>query len=311
MTIFISERNDRATTDTKAVMPFAEVGDLRIAYDSFGKQDAVPLVLVMGLGSQMVAWREGFCERLANEGFRVIRFDNRDIGLSTRIDAGVPPALFAISARSFGYRARPAYHLTDMAGDVIGLLDALGIRQAHLVGASMGGMIAQLCAINHPGRVLSLTSMMSTTGDPDLPGPDWRVRREWLRPVPADPEAQLERLVEIRRLVGSPDFFEEHDVRNYFRQVVERSADRSGVPRQLLAVLGARSRAGGLRRLRVPSLVIHGMKDRLLPAAHGARTARSIPGASLQFLDQLGHDLPRPMWPELARRIAKHTHTAS
>lgn len=292
-------------------MPLAEVGKLRLAYDSFGKADAAPLVLIMGLGSQMLAWRDGFCDQLAHRGFRVVRFDNRDIGLSTRIHAGVPPTLWTLGSRPLGLRVRPPYQLMDMARDVIGLMDALELPQAHLVGASMGGMIAQLCAINHPGRVLSITSMMSTTGDRDLPRPDWRIRREWLRPMPMAPEPQLERLVQIRQLVGSPDYFEEQEVRTYFREVVERSADRTGVRRQLLAVLSAHSRSGGLRRLRVPALVIHGLADRLLPAAHGARTARTIPNASLQLYDELGHDLPEPLWPQLVQRISEHAHAAA
>jgi pimeloyl-ACP methyl ester carboxylesterase len=265
----------------------------------------------MGLGSQMLAWREGFCEQLASHGFYVVRFDNRDIGLSSRIDQGVPPTLFSVGSRSFGHRVRPPYTLRDMACDVIGLMDALRTPKAHLVGASMGGMIAQLCAINHPDRVLSLTSMMSTTGDRDLPGPDWSVRREFLRPMPTSPGPQLERLVKIRQLVGSPSFFDENAVRSYFQSVVERSSDRTGVRRQLLAVLDARSRRGGLQKLRAPSLVIHGLADKLLPASHGARTARTIPGAKLQLVEALGHDLPEAFWPSLTRSISSHAHAAA
>jgi len=292
-------------------MPFAQVGRLRLAYDSFGRPDDTPLVLVMGLGSQMLAWREGFCEQLADRGFYVVRFDNRDIGLSTRIATGVPPTLWTVGSRTLGHRVRPAYKLRDMASDVVGLMDSLCIPQAHLVGASMGGMIAQLCAINHPERVLSLTSMMSTTGDHDLPGPDWRVRREFVRPMPMSPGPQLERLVRIRQLVGSPTFFDELEVRDYFRRVVERSCDRTGVRRQLMAVLSAHSRTGGLRKLRVPSLIIHGLADKLIPAAHGARTARTIPRAKLQLVDDLGHDLPAPLWPKLTASIAGHAHAAA
>ena len=255
-------------------MPFAQVGDLRLAYDSFGRPSDTPVLLVMGLGSQMLAWREGFCEQLADRGFHVVRFDNRDIGLSTRIDAGVPPALWTLGSHSFGHRVRPAYTLRDMASDVIGLMDSLCIPQAHIVGASMGGMIAQLCAINHPERVLSLTSMMSTTGDRDLPGPDWRVRREFLRPMPMTPGPQLDRLVKIRKLVGSPSFFDEPEVRGYFRRVVERSSDRTGVRRQFLAVLNAHSRSGGLRKLRVPvagdSRTGRQADSRLARRSHGA-----------------------------------------
>lgn len=287
-------------------MPFAQVGDIRLAYETFGDQSAPPVVLIMGLGSQMLGWRTGFCHELADRGFHVVRFDNRDIGLSSRITPKRTNALWSLARRQLGQRVEPPYGLIDMAGDVVGLLDALGVRAAHIVGASMGGMIAQLCAINHPHRVLSLTSVMSTTGDRDLPGPDWRVRQWYLRPMADKPEDQVNDLVNITRLVGSGRWFDERDIRPYFERVVARSADRSGVPRQLLALLSARTRRGGLRRLSVPTLVVHGLDDTMLPPAHGVRTANTIPGATLQLVPALGHDLPRALWADLASRIADH-----
>ncbi|MEM7437925.1 MAG: alpha/beta fold hydrolase [Myxococcota bacterium] len=287
-------------------MPMAQVGDVRIAYDTFGDPSAPAVLLIMGLGSQMLAWRGGFCREIARQGFFVIRYDNRDIGLSSRVTHRPAQTVATLARRRLGQRVDPPYKLRDMADDAVGLLDELGVARAHLVGASMGGMIAQLCAIHHPHRVLSLTSMMSTTGDPDLPKPDWRVRYSLLRSMPAVPETQIERLVSIRRLVGSKHFFYEDDIRAYFARVVARSADRTGVPRQALAVLCAGSRRRALSQLRVPTLVLHGTDDILLPPAHGVRTANTVPGAKLQLIPKLGHDLPRPMWGDLASRIVDH-----
>ena len=290
-------------------MPFAEVGNVRLAYETFGQRHDPAIVLIMGLGSQMLAWRDGFCRALAARGFHVVRFDNRDIGLSTRVSAATN-AFWALTRRTLGHRIAPPYGLTDMADDVVGLMDVLGIERAHLVGASMGGMIAQLCAINHRRRVSSLTSMMSSTGDRDLPGPGWRVGSWFLTRRGYNPATQVDDLVQITRAVGSATWFDEADIRSYFERVVARSADRSGVPRQLLALLTARSRRGGLRRLSVPTLVIHGLDDTMLPPAHGVRTAKTIPEANLQLVPALGHDLPRALWHDLAARIANHAEAA-
>ena len=290
----------------KRAMPTAQVGDVRIAYETFGDPSAPPVLLIMGLGSQMLAWRGGFCRQIAKQGFRVIRFDNRDIGLSSRVAAGRTNAVWTLTRRRLGQPVAPPYTLKDMADDAIGLMDALGLPSAHLVGASMGGMIAQLCAIHHRPRVRSLTSMMSSTGDRDLPKPDWKTRYGFMRSMPDVPEAQVERLVSLRRLVGSSDFFDEEEIRAYFAKVVARSADRTGVPRQALALLFAGSRRRALSRLRVPTLVLHGMDDRLLPPAHGVRTAETVPAAKLQLIPRLGHDLPRPMWADLASRVVEH-----
>jgi pimeloyl-ACP methyl ester carboxylesterase len=287
-------------------MPTAHVGDVRLAYETFGDPSAPPVLLIMGLGSQMLAWRGGFCRHIAGQGFRVIRFDNRDIGLSSRVAAGTTNAAWTLTRRRLGKPVAPPYTLMDMANDTIGLMDALGLPSAHLVGASMGGMIAQLCAIHHRARVRTLTSMMSSTGDRDLPKPDWKTRYGFMRSMPDVPEAQVERLVSLRRLVGSRHFFDEEEIRAYFAKVVARSADRSGVPRQALALLLAGSRRRALSRLTVPTLVLHGMDDPLLPPAHGIRTAETIPNAELQLIPRLGHDLPRPMWADLASRVVAH-----
>ena len=291
-------------------MPFARIGTLRIAYETFGNRSGPPVMLIMGLGSQMMGWRTGFCERLAAKGFFVVRFDNRDIGLSSRVPVRATP-LRTLAERRVGRRVSPPYRLRDMADDVIGLMDLLQLSRAHLLGASMGGMIAQLCAANYPERVLSLTSLMSTTSDQDLPGPDWRLRYQYFRRAPRDPEAQVDRLVGITRLVGSRDHFDEVDIRQYFETVVARSADRSGVPRQLTALLAEDSRAPSLSRLSLPTLVLHGMQDPILPPAHGLRTAETIPGARLHLIPSLGHDLPRALWGELSRPIVEHLERAS
>ena len=290
----------------RAAMPVAQVGSLSLAYETFGDSSAPPVVLVMGLGSQMLAWRTGFCTSLAAQGLHVIRYDNRDIGLSSRATPRRTNALWTLARRRLGQRVPPPYTLMDMADDLIGLLDSMQLPSAHLVGASMGGMIAQLCAINHRRRVLSLTSIMSTTGDRDLPGPEWKARQWFLRPTPVEPRAQIERLVSIARTVGSTHLFDEEDIRGYFTRVVERSADRSGVPRQILALLAARSRRGGLAKLSLPTLVLHGLDDTLVPPAHGVRTANTTPNAKLQLVRHLGHDLPRALWSDLVARIADH-----
>ena len=287
-------------------MPWAQVGDVRIAYDTFGDPSATPVLLIMGLGSQLLAWRGGFCRQIARQGFRVIRYDNRDIGLSSRVGSSRTSALWTLTRRRLGHRVAPPYTLMEMADDAIGLMDALELPRAHVVGASMGGMIAQLCAIHHPRRVLSLTSMMSSTSDRDLPRPAWRAWRWFLRRMPDVPEAQIERLVSLRRLVGSPQFFDEEAIRAYFARVVARSADRTGVPRQALAVLCAGSRRRALSQLKVPALVLHGLDDILLPPAHGVRTADAIPHAKLQLIPKLGHDLPLPLWTDLSSRIVDH-----
>src|SRR6476646_9156917 len=275
----------------------APVNGIEIAYQEIGDPDGEPLLLIMGLAVQMIGWDEEFCAMLAERGFRVIRFDNRDIGHSTLLDdAGVANRLDAL----FGRRSTAPYLLRDMAADTEGLMDHLGIDAAHLVGASMGGMIAQTIAIHQPQRIRSLVSMMSTTGNRWLGLPSWRAFGVLMANQPQQREAAIERAVHTFKTIGSPAYpmDEEH-----FREVAGRSYDRShsraGVSRQLHAITASGDRTSDLRNVRLPVTVIHGAADLLIRPAAGRATAKAIPGADLCIIDGMGHDLPRPLWPTI------------
>lgn len=293
-------------------MPRARTNGIELEYEEFGERSGRPLLLVMGLGAQMILWEEEFCEELARRGHRVIRFDNRDVGLSTKLeDAGVPDMTAIVQAWQAGRRAEAPYTLSDMARDAVGLLDALGIDAAHVVGASMGGMIAQTMAIEHPSRVKSLTSIMSTTGASDLPPPKPEAMQALLTPPPPDREGNIERAVAVFRVIGSPGFpFDE----KRFREIAGRAYDRcfypQGVARQLAAIIASGSRREALRKIRIPALVIHGTADPLVPLEAGKDTARSIPGARELYIEGMGHDLPRPAWPQIVDAITELTSSA-
>lgn len=286
-------------------MPTVSANGLRIAYEEFGEPHATPLLLVMGLGAQMILWREDFCRTLAGRGYRVIRFDNRDIGESTWLDdLGIPDILAILGAVAARQPVSAPYLLRDMAADTAGLLTALDIDRAHVVGASMGGMIAQTLAIAHPERVRSLTSIMSSTGNPDLPPPRPDAMGVLLTPPPPDREGAIERGVMVFRTIGSPGFpFDEEEVRSLAARSYDRGFNPVGVTRQLAAILASGSRVEGLRRLRLPALVVHGVDDPLVPFAAGQDTASAIPGAELLAIEGMGHDMPRPLWPRLIDAI--------
>ncbi|MBY0275736.1 alpha/beta fold hydrolase [Candidatus Binatia bacterium] len=294
-------------------MPRAHANGIELEYDTFGRPDAEPLLLVMGLGAQMVVWEEEFCELLAARGHFVIRFDNRDIGLSTKLAShGMPNLLQMMLDAQAGLPLAAPYTLDDMADDTAGLLDALGIARAHVCGASMGGMIAQTLAIRHPARVKSLVSIMSTTGAPDLPGPRPEAATVLLTPVPADRDAAIERVVTVFRTIGSPGFpFDEHGLRARAALQYDRSHHPEGQMRQLAAILAHGSRREKLRELRVPALVIHGADDPLVPVEGGHDTAAAIPGAELLIIDGMGHDNPRDAWPRVVDAIAALTARAA
>jgi pimeloyl-ACP methyl ester carboxylesterase len=280
-----------------------------IEYDTFGDRSASPLLLVMGLGAQMIAWDEEFCGLLADRGHYVVRYDNRDAGLSTRMEsAGMPNIAAAMEARSQGRPVENApYTLNDMASDGVGLMDALEIGAAHIVGASMGGMIVQAMAINHPERVLTLTSIMSTTGRPDLPPAREEAMAVLVTPAPNEREANIEHRVKSSLVIGSKRHHDEAGVRAMAARSFDRAHYPVGMARQMVGIMASAPRHEALGAVRVPTLVIHGADDPLVPVEGGKDTAASVPGAELLILQDMGHDLPRPLWPVIVEAIARNT----
>ncbi|MDQ4041528.1 MAG: alpha/beta fold hydrolase [Actinomycetota bacterium] len=280
---------------------FARVGDVELCYETVGDPSGRPLLLVMGLATQMLGWHEDFCDQLAERGFFVIRYDNRDIGRSTRLDDRRPPTTAEIVLR----RPRdPAYTLRDMASDGAGLLEHLGIDSAHVAGASMGGMIAQTLAAEHPDRVRSLVSIMSTTGRAWVGRPALRSLPILLTRAGGGRDAYIQRVERVAALVGSPGFERDADhVRELAAVSYDRGVTAAGVARQMGAILASGDRTATLRRIRVPTLVIHGTADRLVGVSGGRATARAIPGAKLTLIDGMGHDLPNGVWPRLLDAI--------
>ncbi len=281
------------------------VGPARIdiAYEAFGEPESPPVLLVMGLGAQMLSWPDGFCAVLAARGVHVIRFDNRDIGLSSHLtDVPAPDVMAALSGNS----SSASYRLSDMAADTVGLLDTLGLDSAHLVGASMGGMIAQTAAIESPGRVRSLTSIMSSTGDPSVGQATERALTALLSPPASTRADAIERTVSILRVIGSPAFdLDEADLRRRTGLAYDRGDDPVGVARQLVAIAASGDRTHALRSISVPTLVVHGADDPLVDVSGGRATAGAIPGAELAIFEGMGHNIPRELWAEIARRIGE------
>jgi len=280
----------------------APANGIELCYQEMGDPDGEPLLLAMGLATQMIAWDEEFCAMLAERGFRVVRFDNRDIGRSSRIgSAGVPNLL----EMTIGRRGTAPYLLRDMAGDTIGLMDHLGFESAHVVGASMGGMIAQAVAIDHPKRVRTLTSIMSTTGSRRVGHPSYRTFGLLLGRAPREREAVIERVVKTFRLIGSPGYpFEEDRIREIAGRSFDRGHSSAGIARQLHAITASGDRTSGLRKVDLPALVIHGRNDILVNPSGGRATAKAIPNARLRLIDGMGHDLPRALWPTFVEEIA-------
>jgi pimeloyl-ACP methyl ester carboxylesterase len=280
----------------------APANGIELCYQEIGDADGEPLLLVMGLATQMLAWDEGFCGLLAERGFRVVRFDNRDIGRSTRIEsAGVPRRLDMMAGR----RASAPYLLRDMAADTVGLMDHLGIDSAHVAGASMGGMIVQTMAIEHPERVRSLVSIMSNTGSRWTGMPSRKAMAVLLGRPPRGREAAIERAVRTFGVIGSPGYpFDEERLRDVAGRSYDRGHSAAGVLRQLHAITASGDRTQALRGVRVPATVIHGNRDVLVRPAGGRATARAIPNARLKLIDGMGHDLPRQLWPVFAEEIA-------
>ncbi|HEU5332823.1 MAG TPA: alpha/beta hydrolase [Actinocrinis sp.] len=290
-------------------MPRAKADGVELEYDSFGDPADPPLLLIMGLATQMIGWPEGFCELLAGRGFHVTRFDNRDIGLSTQLDGVPKPDLMAIMG---GDPATAPYLLEDMARDVVALLDTLDAARAHVVGISMGGMIAQELAIRHPERVLSLCSIMSTTGDRSVGQPSQEALTAILLPPGTDRESAIERGVTVLKVISSPGYPPtEQWMRDKTAAAYDRAFHPEGGARQFAAIVASPDRTEGLRALTLPTVVIHGEDDRLVDVSGGKATAAAVPDAELVLLPGLGHDLPEALWPVFADAIARNAARAA
>lgn len=288
---------------------YVNANGLRLAYDEFGDQNNPAIVLIMGLGAQMIAWPESFCQGLADAGYRVIRFDNRDIGLSEKIDSKQPVSIVKVLFRKrFGLPVSVPYGLRDMTKDTIGLIDALGLDKVHWVGASMGGMLAQLLAADYPQRTLSLTSIMSTSGNPKLPGTSLAVSRQMLnRPSANNRQAYLRHAKTTWGLIGSPDYPpSEQELEEKILRSLTRSYHPAGYRNQMAAIIDCGDRRSALRKIKVPTLVLHGQADVLVPVEGGIDTANNITNAKLKLIAGMGHDLPRELIPRLVRYISEH-----
>ncbi|MFW9878508.1 MAG: alpha/beta fold hydrolase [Candidatus Thorarchaeota archaeon] len=293
-------------------MPKAKVNNIEIEYDTFGEPSSKPLLLIMGLGAQMINWDEEFCKKLVEHDFYVIRFDNRDVGLSTKFDeAGEPDILKLYMQALRGEKIEAAYTLEDMADDAVGLLDFLNINKAHVCGMSMGGMIAQVIAYRHHSRVLSLISISSSTGDPDLPRPKPEAMEILIKPVPIGREAIIEEGVNRMRIIhGNGIPFDEERSRRFVTASYDRSSYRAGYSRQIAAILMAGNRKPALASIKVPTLVVHGNMDPLMPPEGGKDTAKAIPGAELLIIEGMGHSLPPEIWPQLLKAITENASKA-
>jgi pimeloyl-ACP methyl ester carboxylesterase len=288
-------------------MARADANGIEIEYETFGDRADPTLLLVNGLGGQLLSWDAPLCEGFVDRGFHVVRFDNRDVGLSTRFEPEID-VMASVLALFGGEEIEVPYLMSDMAADAVGLLDALQVDRAHVVGQSMGGMIVQTMAIEHRDRVASMTSIMSTTGDPDVGQPDPSVLGLLLAPAARSREEFVAAQLQQWRLIGSPEYFDEARVRARSEAAFDRSYWPRGVGHQLLAILASGSRSDRLRELDLDTLVIHGGADRLVDPSGGERTAECIAGAELMVLEGMGHDLPPEFW---ARIIAAVTALAA
>ena len=293
-------------------MARAQVNGIELEYETFGDRGARPLLLIMGLGAQLLLWEEEFCAGLVRRGHYVIRYDNRDVGLSTKLEhAGEPNVLEVMQAAAAGRSVEVAYTLDEMADDAAGLLDVLGLDTAHVAGASMGGMIAQTLVLRHADRVRSLTSIMSTTGNPDLSLPQPDALGALMRPRVKERDGAIEQAISLQRMIGGTGFpFDEERTRRMAARSYDRSFYPVGVARQIAAVLASGNRAPVLASVEAPTLVIHGDADPLVPLEGGRDTAQAIPGAELLVIEGLGHEMPPPVWPRIIDAISQHIEKA-
>ena len=286
---------------------------IELAYERLGNPQHPTVILIMGLGAQMRIWPDSLCYSLVEKGYQVVRFDNRDVGSSSQLEQHGNPSLLATwLATKLKRKARVPYTLQDMARDVIALMDELGIDSAHLIGASMGGMIAQILAAKHKKRVRSLTSVMSSATSPGLPDARLKVLLKLARrPTPFNREAAIRYTMRMNRLIGSPAYpLDEMELRQLAETSVGRSHSPGGFKRQLVAITAAGDRTRLLRKIRVPTLVIHGTDDPLIPVRLGENTAAAIRKSRLKVIQGMGHDLPPALVPRLAKIIGKHLKKA-
>ncbi len=293
-------------------MPRAHTNGIEIEYETFGPSPSEgggePLLLIMGLGTQMLGWTEPFCEQLVQRGHYVIRYDNRDVGLSTKFEGTEHDSVIeAFRKNASGQPVKTAYELRDMTADAAGLLDALELPRAHVAGASMGGMIAQSLAIDFPERVATLTSIMSHTGEPGLGQPTPEAGQVLMTPAPAGRDAVIAQSLRTWKVIGSPGFpFDEARIRDRAGRSFDRCHHPAGSERQLVAIVAAGSRRDALERLQTPTLVIHGEDDPLVPAEGGRATLEAIPGARGLFIPGMGHDMPVELYDTLTGAISGH-----
>jgi pimeloyl-ACP methyl ester carboxylesterase len=295
------------------LMPLIPANHIQIAYETFGKEDGRPLLLIMGIGMQMIGWPDLFCRKLAEKGHRVIRFDNRDTGLSSKMEVdGLPNFPAAEAAYREGRPVPAPYTLSDMAADGIGLLEALHIDRAHVCGLSLGGMIAQTMAIEYPDRLLSLISMESSPGEKDLPPPTPEALKYLLAIPPTEKQGYMEHMGQaFRAFSGGSDGYDEAMERESAGQAFDRAFYPPGFLRQFVARLASGGRKAALASVRTPTLVVHGSHDTLLPPEHGRATAQAVPGAGFLLVDSLGHGLSYPRyWDTLIEAISAHTAKA-
>jgi pimeloyl-ACP methyl ester carboxylesterase len=289
-------------------MVMARANSIDIEYETFGDPTDPAMLLINGLGGQLIYWDDELCRQLAAAGFRVIRFDNRDVGLSTKLEDAPEPDMVAVIQ---GDRSSVAYDLEDMAADAAGLLDVLGIERAHIVGVSMGGMIGQVLAIDHPDRVLSLASIMSSPDYPRVGASTAEAIELLMKPPPSQREEIIATEVDTTRILGSPGFpFDEERTRQHAAAKFDRSFYPPGVNRQVGAVMGAADRTERLGEVDVPTVVIHGSADPLITPSGGEATAKAIPGAELIIVEGMGHELPPGAWPTVADAVVGNAEKA-
>jgi pimeloyl-ACP methyl ester carboxylesterase len=291
------------------IMPSVNANNIQIEYETFGNSNLPALLLIAGFSAQLIHWDDKLCEQLAQRGHYVIRFDNRDVGLSSKIEEAAVPDIDALMR---GEAIDPPYSIEDMADDAVGLLDALGIEKAHICGFSMGGIIAQAVVINHPRRVLSLISIYSTTGNPELPPPSEEAMGLLLKPPPEEREANIEHNIKLWRTITGPGFdFDEAWHRKLATDAYNRAFYLPGLARQMAAIMTMKNRKPALASVSVPTLVIHGTDDPMLAVECGKDTAEAVPDAELKIIEGMGHDLPHgDAWQQIVDAIVDHTHKA-